>query len=843
MVKPLRHLILPNPASELPYRSVISGGTPRPQFSRDRRQHSRTLLAQLAALQTQEAGLIGVRAAKRLPEDAGMTLAIEVQPKNALDVASIEWKRDGIELLNVSETEQSQVVTVHVPLGKLTAFEKRVKEYQEKDRKPRKDGSVHPAHEALVNAISNFRVAVFEELWTDLEPMPDEQTPIWYQVWLRTGTSDPRSTRTAFADRAAALELQVEPGFVSFPGRTVVAVFGTRARLQEAVQLLDLVAEIRSVKTLAGFFLGKLTQAEIPAWVNDLRGRLVHDRDTKSYVSLLDTGVARGHPLLVDLIDASDLHAFDPAWTTDDEEGHGTNMSGICLHGDLTPALSASTPHPVTHRLESVKILPDAGVNAPHLYGRIMTTAVRTVTHTAPHRDRTFAMMTTSVGETDGVPSEWSAQIDRLAFGLDAKAPSDGAPQPPIEPRLFVLAAGNVPWPAWDRYPAVNMLQNVENPGQSWNALTVGASTCLTQFDAATWPDLRAIGSAGTLSPASRTSMVWDSRWPFKPDVVAEGGNGCLDVGRGGVTVGPEDLRLLTTSHEPTRAMLAETGDTSAATATVARICAILRARYPTLWPESHRALVVHGARWTAPMLGSVTSRSSGADKRRILRSYGYGEADLQRSANSFASDATMVVQEHIVPYVQNGNGTRLGNLKLHELPWPVHELNALDDASVQMRVTLSYFIEPNPAQRGWQSKYRYQSHGLRFAVKGATEDETRFQQRINRIEREAAGPNTDTESMSDPDAEGWFLGAKLRGQGCLHSDVWTGTARSLASKSHVAVFPVGGWWKDWAGVGRENAKTRYALVVSLKVLSDLDVDIYTAIATKIGVPVAIEVA
>ena len=40
------------------------------------------------------------------------------------------------------------------------------------------------------------------------------------------------------------------------------------------------------------------------------------------------------------------------------------------------------------------------------------------------------------------------------------------------------------------------------------------------------------------------------------------------------------------------------------------------------------------------------------------------------------------------------------------------------------MRVTLSYFIEPNPSQRG-NSRYRYQSHGLRFDVKRPTETPT----------------------------------------------------------------------------------------------------------------------
>lgn len=69
----------------------------------------------------------------------------------------------------------------------------------------------------------------------------------------------------------------------------------------------------------------------------------------------------------------------------------------------------------------------------------------------------------------------------------------------------------------------------------------------------------------GALSPCSTTTLLWQRSWPFKPDVVAEGGNGSLDQGQ--PLVGPESLRLLTTHRDMARALLSETGDTSAAAA------------------------------------------------------------------------------------------------------------------------------------------------------------------------------------------------------------------------------------------------------------------------------------
>ena len=70
--------------------------------------------------------------------------------------------------------------------------------------------------------------------------------------------------------------------------------------------------------------------------------------------------------------------------------------------------------------------------------------------------------------------------------------------------------------------------------------------------------------------------------------------------------------------------------------------------------------------------------------------------------------------------------------MNFHELPWPKDELEALGATKVQMRVTLSYFVEPNPSARGSASKYHYPSHRLRFKVRHHQESEEEFFARIN---------------------------------------------------------------------------------------------------------------
>lgn len=841
----LNHLFVAGFTDSQDFKSTLSVVRQQPP-QRDRKSHGAYLLKQLAALSSEAAELEKRRQELELPRNVGMTIALEISPPGAVDYfKQLEWRRDGIEILSATDAGGTEIVALHVPDGSLAAFVERVRSYISKDVKSRNpEMPDKPAHAALVNAIAGFRRAAFDELWTDEVAPPGPDQVGWYQVWLRLGDAGAKARRDAFAQLAERFKIEVEPGFVTFPGRVVVAVRCTRESLEQALELLDLVAEIRGVSPTAEFYLSDLKPHEQADWAKDLQARSTYAAPGDApYVTLFDTGVNQGHPLLSPLLELADLHAVDATWGTSDHAGHGTEMAGLASHGNLTGPLSSKSANVVPHRLESVKLLPPNGQNAPHLYGWVTAQAAKAVEASNADRRRTFAMMTTCVGKTAGLPSEWSASIDRMAFGLasGANEPKDmKEAQAGKTPRLFVLAAGNVPWPTWSDYPTVNELSPIEDPSQAWNAITVGACTDLATIDAVKWPSLSAIGRTGGLSPSSTTSLLWRPTWPFKPDVVAEGGNGCLDKSmHNQVLVGPESLRLLTTSHNVAKTPFAESGDTSAAAAEVARICANLQARYPNYWPETVRALVVHGARITPAMRAQLPLVPLKKDKQNLLRRVGYGRVNLEGSLNSTTRQPTLVLQETITPYVKDGSSIKLGSLNMHALPWPSDLLRELGPVSVAMRVTQSYFVEPNPSRRGWQSKFRYQSHGLRFAVKGSTETDARFRQRINKLEREELDPD-EQESMGDPDGGSWFLGAQLRGRGSIHSDVWFGNAAQLAEKSHIAVFPVGGWWKDWKESERHSTPVRYALAVTLDVLEDIDIDVYTPIANLIAVPVAV---
>jgi hypothetical protein len=151
------------------------------------------------------------------------------------------------------------------------------------------------------------------------------------------------------------------------------------------------------------------------------------------------------------------------------------------------------------------------------------------------------------------------------------------------------------------------------------------------------------------------------------------------------------------------------------------------------------------------------------------------------------------------------------------------------------MRITLSYFIEPGPGEIGWEDRYRYSSHLLRFVVNGPGESEDEFLRRVNVQARDEEG-HPGTVGPGDR----WLIG-EARNVGSIHSDIWEGTSSELAESSRVTVFPAVGWWRERHQLGRVTRRCRYSLVVSIEPPAE-DVDIYTPVAIQIGIAIPIEI-
>ncbi len=820
----LPHLLLHETASTERYtRPGTGGGRKLKTPPRTRAQHAESLLQQFEAAREQESDIIQAQKAFGLDAGNGLYLTFESESEFDLKFQSLEYERSGIELCSVKEFEGREVATVFVPEGKLEYFLRKIIRYRDEDKKE-KPGE--PKEQELIESISAIKLAALEQLFTDDPDLfPKDDEAIWWEVWLRN--SDQIDHEAFLREHAAQLEMRVSEESIQFLDRTVVLVHGTKVQMTRSIRLLGAIAEVRRAKDAADFYTG-MDRQEQQGWINHALERLTPPPEDAPSICLLDTGLNEKHPLLQPAADPADMHSYDaPNWGTDDRYGHGTPMGGLSVYGDLTEPLSGDDPIELTHWLESVKIMPEPGHHQDkHLYGAITRESISRVEIKRPGRDRTFCMAVTTTDNRDrGRPSSWSAAIDAITSGSEDDTR-----------RLVILSAGNTDLVERQQYPDSNLTDEVHDPGQAWNALTVGGYTEKVLLDTAKYPGWQPIAPAGDLAPSSCTSMDWRKTWPIKPDVVMEAGNMAINPDDGSADYIDDALQLLTTGHQfAIGKQLLSFGDTSAASALAAKLAARVQAQYSDYWPETVRALLVHSATWTETMwTRMLPANPKQSDFRRLLRYCGYGVPDEAVLLWSASNALTLIAQESLQPFFKDDDKRiKTRDVHLHALPWPVEVLEELGEAPVEMRVTLSYFIEPNPGERGWANKYRYASHGLRFAVRRPLETEQQFHQRINQYARD------EEYQKQTPQDQGWLLGERLRNFGSIHSDTWQGTATELAARRHIAVYPILGWWKERPNLERWGRQARYALIVSIRT-PGVETDIYTPVANMIGVPVPV---
>lgn len=826
------HLVLTETSQTKPFTAHTPNGGSKPTIpDLPRAQHGAALQAQLAAL------VPLAERAKRLQQEqvleGGLGLQIQFvgQPDVELAFASLGNDTKRIELLSVRQEGNHTIANVFVPDGQLAHFDKYVIDYLQE--KKNKNGDALD-HKALLDTISEIRAAELRALWTD-EPalLPaDQSEAFWWEVWLPVRGKHAEIREEVvndFRKLAITTGCQVSESRADFPERVVVLMYGSEQQFSQSVMALNCVAELRRAKETAEFF-DSMGVEEQQAWQDELLARTVFlgDIHNAPRICLLDSGVNRAHPLVAPVIQSNDLHTVNPAWGVDDQANHGTGLAGIAAYGDLVDALDSNGEIRVDHLLESVKLTEDHGANSGsnEFHANLFADAVSQPEVVAPNRPRVFSSAITSADYRDrGRPSSWSAMVDRLASDAD----NNGA-----FPRLFIQSAGNMfNQQAWPDYPASLSTNLIHDPGQAWNALTVGAYTTKINITESDAQGYKPIAPAGGLSPMTSSSSTWDKAWPLKPDIVFEGGNAAQDEIS---AVFMHSMGLLTTHNNPQERFFTTTNATSAASALCARMAAQLMAAYPQLRPETIRALIVHSALWTEAMRQMYLPKQgvpTKIDFVNLIRHCGWGVPDLDRALWSAANSLTLVVEDLLHPYQKDGSSIKSRDMNLHALPWPKDELEALGEMPVEMRVTLSYFIEPNPSARGTASKYHYTSHRLRFDVRRPLETIDDFVARIN-----AAAAQEENGEQTNPKDPAWVLGDKQRHKGSLHQDIWKGTAADLANRGYLAVYPAAGWWRTRHKLERYNLPARYSLIISIRT-PETETDLYNAVVQQIAVPVA----
>jgi hypothetical protein len=822
--------------------------------SADRQGHVSRLVGGL-----EQARNAAVDARDEIPEPYradGFAVRIEAAAGHALKLEALD--SSGLKLMSVhpGTDQRPEDAMVWVPYEKVGGLSRRIKQFTEDT-----DGGA-PKQAVLVANMEKVQRALFEHLWQEDDPLPPLEERRWWELWFdpQIVASDPVS---ALRELASERQWPVTEMALAVGERLVAHVHASGDDLQSLMGTNATPVEIRRPSFAQELHaVDRSLQHEL---VDNLADRVEAAPPDAPAVCVLDTGVNQEHPLLKTSLHGR-AHSALPRFTAADRHGHGTEMAGIALYGDLTGPLESSEPIVLTHGLESVKILD--GVTGdpahPRTYAEVTANAVATAEIEAlsagPPRARVFSMAVTDQSRdgkngVDGTPTLWSAALDALAAGTDVVAHDDrieliGAPDPDAS-RLIVVSAGNVRGlePRHIRTPEGRLdhlmmcdLSRIEEPAQAHNILAVGAFTELTGVpEDPSFAGFRPLAEPGQLSPFSRTSVALTGTPVVKPDIVMEGGNLLVDPGE--TLLDSHPVVSVTTTGKDSSRKISSANATSSATAQAARLAALAHAAYPSLSPEAVRGLLVHEARWTPAMMGNGLYTKSGRPRlakkelmKQVIRRYGWGVPSPERVLSSAANAVTLIVQSRLIPFQRNSSGgVSLAELEFHELPWPLEQLWELGAATVALRVTLSYFVEPNPGRLGMRGRYSYASHRLRFAIRAPGESVDGFERRITA--QAEAESDTPSHAKAFEGDKNWLVGPQGRNQGSLHTDVWQGSAAELADCGVLAVHPSGGWWKNHNRTDRVGRPVRYALLVSLET-PEVETALYTPIANKLDIPI-----
>jgi hypothetical protein len=698
--------------------------------------------------------------------------------------------------------------------------------------------STHRDKERAIGPVDSIGLAQLDDLrGTRLRAATlGADAPYWFEIACRGGYRNPlKETEGSRAQIARQLyRIGAAQKLDEFIGPEQVYFFVrlTRAGLDAIRAATDCIYEVElapqpirdlkllddvSTSDIANF---TLTQPEVDA----------------PSVVVLDTGVATGHPLLKNAI-LTATTAGPEIPSPEDTYGHGTKMAGLTLFRDLGSIIERGQAE-APHWLQSSRLLvrPGQGTASDENYEKwpvLTERAVRSAEDADPRpRDRVFVMAVTRTMQDpplEGlVPTLWSQAVDQLAF-------REG------HGRLMIVSAGNARDGQWlalaEQHPQLQLSEKIHQPAQASNALTVGAFTARVELpNDKDYAEARIVATkSGGISPYTSTGLA-GTEWPIKPDVVFEGGNLALFGTLPDATV--PTLSALTTSHHHTRGQpLGLMSMTSEASARAAFLAARIWTLEPKLRPETVRGLVVHSATWSKAMLEDFPGLND-----RLL-ACGYGVPNERLASECAQGIATIVVEDRmpnavveevpkkVIPKKSTTKTTERRDrrkVKVYRLPMP-ESLLGDTDSDVELRVTLSYFTEPNKFGRRI-----YHGLDLKWDMQGPQESERAFLQRINTLMRpvDAAGKRA---KVATTRSFGWDIGIQLRSRGTVQSDRWRGKMSSLVGDKLIAVVPVLGWWDQ-----RRQLKTQemnFSLVVSV-----FGPGVYAAIKPRIEAAAAVRV-
>jgi len=572
--------------------------------------------------------------------------------------------------LNCLAREPNKAIVVFSSDNELTEFKKRLENYSQI-----KDGPKYEYLGAIDDVVPLEREDRIGRL-LELKPVEsDELAPLDLELWH---TGDRQEMKKYLDDIADVLE--------SLPSDTAPMRMSDRyigeylciARIKVTHEVLELLLEVEIVKEIdrppqpafestADYNLPIVSFPEVVSPPEDNCGILV-----------IDSGVQRGHPLIAPVLGEAEV--FPDAKrqfikdSPDDVNGHGTNVAGIAIYGDVENCIKQRSFDP-TAWLFSARVTNDENqYDEDLLVETQLDQAIRAFVEQYPN----CKVINISLGNADQIYRDGLKQF-RLAAKID-----EIAYQYQDKNIVFVISAGNAFYEEAKSdeqlrtdYPNYLLKKSARiiDPATSAIALTVG-SLSFGRGSITEPSDVRRQAIAKLLgypSPFTRTGFGVDGM--IKPDVVDFGGDLVLDLSyRESLDLPKTNIlsdnvagvSVLTLSKDYYSSLFQLCSGTSFAAPRVANLAAQLFTKYPDASSNLIRALIVNSALLPKEIPREFQCKSGQlqGEKTKTIKKqlaiYGYGQPELQRAMYS-AENYVVVSEDNI--------SIKVGSFHIYEIP------------------------------------------------------------------------------------------------------------------------------------------------------------------------------
>lgn len=238
----LRHIFLPAPAQAEKYKSEATCGEDK-DISRDVDESAIYLMSRVDDAQQKLNAAVSQQKRMGITTHLGATVQFVRMSPEGFSPDFLEYIRQlGFELYNLQVRNNQTVAVYFVPNGDLSPLVQDIQKYCSPDCDI---GSGDYSEHVLISYIDDIAPATLDSLWTDDSSLPcDLDIPLWWEVWLSNTYGEEAINQ--FRLTAAAYDIEVASGVLSFPERSIIYIKTSRSVLENALSALSTIAEIRS---------------------------------------------------------------------------------------------------------------------------------------------------------------------------------------------------------------------------------------------------------------------------------------------------------------------------------------------------------------------------------------------------------------------------------------------------------------------------------------------------------------------------------------------------------------------------------------------------------------------